>query len=350
MSANPFTDDVVDAVCRHMNEDHADDTLLICRALGQRADASAARVVGVDADGLDLVARTPSGEVGVRIPFAARLGAREQIRAEVVRLYREACHLLGVEPRGEAAGGHATGGTPHAAPGTNGAHPAGVGATAQDAEASSGFAQRLRQRTWADHQRTERAGFVQALLAGRLSRGGYEALVAQHWFIYRALEEAAEVMRGEPTAAPFVFDELDRVPALELDLAHLLGPTWRERVVASPATRRYVDRIRATCSTWPGGFVAHHYTRYLGDLSGGQAIRRVVARRYGLVDLGVRFYDFDRIPDVDAFKREYRRRLDQAPWDEAEQERVIDEIVLAYALNTEVFEDLTDDLHLYTVA
>lgn len=42
--------------------------------------------------------------------------------------------------------------------------------------------------------------------------------------------------------------------------------------------------------------LAHAYVRYLGDLSGGQFIRRRIAKAYGLEDsAGVSFYDFKKL-------------------------------------------------------
>ena len=106
------------------------------------------------------------------------------------------------------------------------------------------------------------------------------------------------------------------------------------------ATQEYLDRLRSSW-TWPGGYVAHHYTRYLGDLSGGQHIGRVAAEAYGLTPThGGRFARFDALGDPHRFKADYRQALDDAPWDEAEQERVIDEIREAYRLNSAVFVDL----------
>ncbi|WP_193307728.1 biliverdin-producing heme oxygenase, partial [Mycobacterium tuberculosis] len=112
---------------------------------------------------------------------------------------------------------------------------------------------------------------------------------------------------------------------------------WRDRIAPLPTTQRYVDRIRQVGATWAGGFVAHHYTRYLGDLSGGIFIGRVMARRFGFETNGIGFYLFDDIADPSAFKDVYREQLDAAPWDEAERERVIDEVLLAYRFNTELF-------------
>jgi heme oxygenase len=164
--------------------------------------------------------------------------------------------------------------------------------------------------------------------------------VAQHYFIYEALESATERMRNDPVAARFISDRLTRLPALEADLAFLLGDEWRERIEMLPATARYVSRINRVGATWVGGYVAHHYTRYLGDLSGGLHIGRVLKRQFGFDTNGIGFYIFGDIADPTEFKNVYREELDAAPWDDAEKERVVAEVLAAYRFNTEVFEDL----------
>src|SRR3546814_9337213 len=89
-------------------------------------------------------------------------------------------------------------------------------------------------------------------------------------------------MRTDPVASVFITDRLTRLPALEADLEFLIGPDWRERIHPLPTTERYVDRIRTVGTEWAGGFVAPHYTRYLGDLSAGQFIGRLRQRSFGL--------------------------------------------------------------------
>lgn len=202
------------------------------------------------------------------------------------------------------------------------------------------FSTALRERSSQAHSGSEHAGFMNDLMKGEGSRDDYIALVAQHWFMYEAIERAATAMRDNPIAAPFVSDKLTRLPALEADLEFLIGPDWRERISPVPATQRYVDRINEVCSTWPGGFVAHHYTRYLGDLSGGQFIGKLMARQFGFETNGIGFYLFEEIADPRAFKEVYREQLDAAPWDADERERVIDEVLRAYQFNTDVFVDL----------
>lgn len=100
MADTVFTPDVVAQIMRHMNDDHAADNVLIVRGLGGQPDTTtAARMSGMDADGMDFVATVDGAEVPVRIPFAERLTERRQVRGEASRMYHEACAVLGVTPR-----------------------------------------------------------------------------------------------------------------------------------------------------------------------------------------------------------------------------------------------------------
>ncbi|MBN9605638.1 MAG: biliverdin-producing heme oxygenase [Actinomycetales bacterium] len=203
------------------------------------------------------------------------------------------------------------------------------------------FSQLLRERSRSGHGESEHSGFMADLMKGEGTREDYVALVAQHWFLYEALEQAAQSFAGDPVAEPFLSPQLTRLPALESDLEFLIGPEWRATIAPMPTTQRYVARIREVeAQRWAGGFVAHHYTRYLGDLSGGQAIGRLMSRYFGFETNGVLFYLFEQIANPRDFKELYRAELDAAPWGEEEKERVIDEVLRAYRFNTELFEDL----------
>ena len=94
-----FTPGVVDAIKRHMNVDHAEDSVLICRTLGGQPEATAAMMRGMDADGIDFIVQTPGAPVDIRIPWSRRLTERAEVRAEVVRMYQESCAALGVDAR-----------------------------------------------------------------------------------------------------------------------------------------------------------------------------------------------------------------------------------------------------------
>ena len=202
------------------------------------------------------------------------------------------------------------------------------------------FSQALRERTRSGHSQSEGATFMTDLMEGRGSRDDYVALVAQHYFIYEALEAAAEAQKDDAVSAAFITPQLIRLPALEDDLQFLLGDGWRGQISPLPTTSRYVERINEVAATWSGGFIAHHYTRYLGDLSGGQIIRTLMQRQFGFETNGVGFYLFDQIAKPKEFKETYRDQLDAVAWDAAERERVIDEVMIAYRFNTELFVDL----------
>jgi putative heme iron utilization protein len=95
----PFTPEVVAAIMRHMNVDHAADSVLICRTLGAQASAESAEMTGMDAAGIEFRAMVAGRAVTVRLPWSQQLTERAQVRAEVVRMYQQACAVLGIEPR-----------------------------------------------------------------------------------------------------------------------------------------------------------------------------------------------------------------------------------------------------------
>ena len=115
-----------------------------------------------------------------------------------------------------------------------------------------------------------------------------------------------------------------------------------------PATVRYAERIAQVAADWPAGYVAHHYTRYLGDLSGGQVIRGIAERAWGFARKGdgVRFYVFEDITNPAAFKRSYRQLLDAVPADDLEKQRMVGECKHAFTLNTAIFRALGEEFPL----
>ena len=205
------------------------------------------------------------------------------------------------------------------------------------------FSQALRERTWSSHGDSEGATFMKDLMTGKGTREDYIALVVQHYFIYEAIESAATTFASDAVAAPFITPQLTRLPAIEDDLEFLLGANWRLSVQPLPTTQRYAQRVyQIAAEGWAGGFIAHHYTRYLGDLSGGQVIRTLMQRQFGFETNGVGFYLFDQIAKPKEFKETYRDQLDAVDWSEDERERVIDEVIAAYKFNTDLFVDLSD--------
>lgn len=87
-------------ILRHMNEDHAGDSLLIARAFAVE-DAVAATMTGLDGDaGTWLVERADGSHTEVRVAWPqGAISERPEVRREIVALYRTACERLGVTPR-----------------------------------------------------------------------------------------------------------------------------------------------------------------------------------------------------------------------------------------------------------
>lgn len=204
------------------------------------------------------------------------------------------------------------------------------------------FSTLIRTASHEQHTEAENSGFMSALLGGRLGVDAYARYTEQLWFVYQALEEGAGALRNDPVAGPFIRPELMRTAELERDLAHLRGEGWQRTAAPLPSTRAYAARVRECAVTWPAGYVAHHYTRYLGDLSGGQIIRDRAEKTWGFARKGdgVRFYVFEGIPNPAAFKRGYRELLDAVDVDELERQRIVEECRRAFALNTAVFGEL----------
>ncbi|AMM19249.1 heme oxygenase [Frondihabitans sp. PAMC 28766] len=204
------------------------------------------------------------------------------------------------------------------------------------------FSQALRERTGSVRSSGPSASerFMTALMTGHGSRDDYVAMVAQNYFVYGALERAAASRAADPVAAAFMTPALTRLPAIREDLHYLIGDDWESQVSPLETTRRYVDRIETVAATTTGGFVAHHYTRYLGDLSGCTIIRTLMQRQFGFETNGVGFYLFAGIAKPKEFKSTYRAQLDAVGWSDDERERVIAEVGVAYRLTEELFDEL----------
>lgn len=203
------------------------------------------------------------------------------------------------------------------------------------------FSKRIRAETAQAHRITESTSFVKGILRGAVDIESYRSMQTGLYLIYSAMEEELERHCRHPLVRSVYFSALNRCGALEQDLYFLWGRAWRERLRITPAQQRYVDRIRWVGENDPSLLVAHSYTRYMGDLSGGQVVERVVRRSLKLEGKeGFRFFHFDGIPDVKAFKNTYRRCLDGLPISRGQAEGIIGEANRVFLLNRQIFEEL----------
>lgn len=200
------------------------------------------------------------------------------------------------------------------------------------------LSQALRRGTWPDHERARHSPFELSLVDGSVTEPAYRELVAQMVPVYAALEDRAQELKDDPIAGPVIFPEINRSQALQADADFYYGPGWREEAEVLPITKEYVERIRQST---PIQFVAHHYTRYLADLSGGLMIFEALKKNFGRDEDGLRYYIF---PGIDAleFKEQYRDVLDGLPLDATQKWDVIEESLVAYEFNTDIAEQLAE--------
>lgn len=210
---------------------------------------------------------------------------------------------------------------------------------------SSNLATKLREGTKKAHTMAENVGFVKCFLKGVVEKTSYRKLVSNLYFVYSAMEEEMERHSSHPILSKIYFQQLNRKKTLEQDLSFYYGANWREQVAPSPAAQAYVQHIREVSASEPELLIAHSYTRYLGDLSGGQILKNIAQRAMNLSEgQGTAFYEFNEIPDEKAFKANYRKVLDELPIDEATADRIVDEANATFGMNMKLFQELEGNL------
>ncbi|KAJ8346044.1 hypothetical protein SKAU_G00302370 [Synaphobranchus kaupii] len=195
------------------------------------------------------------------------------------------------------------------------------------------------------HDKAENTQFVKDFLKGRIRRELFKLGTVALYFTYTAMEEEIERNKEHPAIAPLYFPaEIHRHEALARDLEYFYGEDWESQVSCSPAAQRYTGRIREVGRDEPALLVAHAYTRYMGDLSGGQVLKKVAQRAMKLPSTGegLNFFQFDGIHSAKAFKQLYRSRMNELDLDEPTKERIVAEANLAFQFNMEVFSELEE--------
>ena len=243
-----------------------------------------------------------------------------------------------------------------------------------------GLALALDDGTRKSHSVAENTAFVTGFFRGIATKQSFGQLVTTLYFVYEAMESAFDEST-DPCVQALDYQVLRRLPALEEDMAYFHGPQWRETVAPSVATKKYAARIREVAADAPELLVAHMYTRYLGDLFGGQMMGGMARRSMGLEEAkGTAFYEFDDIKATKPFIEEWYAKLNPnskpnpspnanpsprftlarilalaltltptltrytklnlLELSDAQKQAIVDEGNLVFALNIEVFEEL----------
>ena len=197
------------------------------------------------------------------------------------------------------------------------------------------LALQLKEGTKVSHSAAENTKFVSSFLKGVVSRDNYKQLTANFYYVYRAMEEEIDKLDDFP-----LHDKLlSRTNKLEQDLRYYYGVMWRDKIEPSQATKNYVKRIQVIAQQTPYLLVAHHYTRYMGDLSGGQILASITKKALNLTTEGLKFYEFD-IPNMKEYKDKYRQTLNDLNMSDVQTSMLIDEANYAFKLNMLLFDEL----------
>jgi heme oxygenase len=187
----------------------------------------------------------------------------------------------------------------------------------------------------------ERSPFMHTLLRGRLDRPAYCALLRNLHDVYAALEPALMRHAGHAAIAPIYAPEMFRTGSVVCDLEALHGGNWRTAIAPQPACEGYVQRIDEIGRSQPHLLVAHAYVRYLGDLSGGQVLRRIVANSYGLAgDDGTAFYGFGGAEETSRLRAFFRAGLEHAGGDAAQHVDIVAEAGTGFERHAALFDQL----------
>jgi heme oxygenase (biliverdin-producing, ferredoxin) len=196
----------------------------------------------------------------------------------------------------------------------------------------------FRQRTSVLHSQAERSGVIQDMLRGRVTREGYALLLRNLLPAYQRLEAELERRRFLPVFQGVAHRAVYRAGAIKTVLSALYGRQWADMLPLLPAGRQYAHRIETVAGGDGTRLIAHVYTRYLGDLNGGQILKRLLSQSLGLESDALSFFDFPEIADMARFKTDYRNAIDQSAREIANIAPVIEEAATAFDLNIQVSE------------
>ena len=204
------------------------------------------------------------------------------------------------------------------------------------------FSKEIKEGTKKSHSAAENTKFVASFLKGVLDPEEYRKLITNFWYVYETMEE-----RLQETNDPFVNEIkkwnvlLFRTAFIQRDLRYYYGPMWREKQIPTEACNKYCYRINEVFNDNPYLLIAHHYTRYIGDLSGGQILKGIAKKALNPPEgEGLHFYDFPRIEDAKEFKTEYRSTLDNLNLSREQKDALIEEANYAFKLNMDMFNEM----------
>lgn len=203
----------------------------------------------------------------------------------------------------------------------------------------SGLALMLDDGTRKSHSVAQNTQFVTGFFKGLASRDSYRSLITSLFFVYESMEDAMD-STSEDRVQALDYPALRRLSPLKKDMDFFYGTQWEDQIKLSPATKVYVERVQEVAKTEPYLLIAHQYTRYLGDLFGGQMMGGMAARSLSLENGdGTEFYNFEDVPSANEFITEWYQRLNALNLSEDQKQRIVDEANLVFDLNIGLLQE-----------
>ncbi|NRA36275.1 MAG: DUF2470 domain-containing protein [Polyangiaceae bacterium] len=82
-------------IISHMNADHAETMVTMCRAFSRATDTISATMTGVDRYGFEMSATTAAGPRPIRLAFPEAVASSDETRKAIVAMYRRAQEKIG---------------------------------------------------------------------------------------------------------------------------------------------------------------------------------------------------------------------------------------------------------------
>lgn len=207
---------------------------------------------------------------------------------------------------------------------------------------AEGLALMLDDGTRKSHSIAESTAFVSGFFKGLSTKEAYRNLLVSLYFVYEAMEEAFDNINDKNVQA-LDDSKLRRVEALQQDMKYFFGDdSWRQMIRPSPATQAYVARIQKIAKgPKPYLLIGHQYSRYLGDLFGGQMMGSMARKSLDLAESrGTAFYQFDEIENSTGYITEWYTKLNGLDLTDAQRQEIVDEANYVFALNIALFDEL----------
>ena len=206
------------------------------------------------------------------------------------------------------------------------------------------LSKQIKEGTKKSHTMAENTGFITCFLKGVVEKQSYIKLMSDLYHVYSSMEEEIEKYKNDLMVSKIYYPELFRKESIEKDLQYYLGDNWKSQVTQTNSCKEYVARIKEVSISSPMLLISHHYTRYIGDLSGGQVLKGIAQTALKVNDDAMNFYMFKDIPDEKQFKNNYRSALDSLPLSQTQIDLIVAEANNAFKYNMKVFNEIEGNL------